>query len=661
MSSQRLSALSVILFTLLMAKPACAQIRPLDDLGSSIGIVNTPTISADGSTVVSVISSSGHTEAARQVNGLTSGLGFLDLAQPLSIATASSLNGDVIVGLSTNSNGHTEAFRWAGGTMVNLGFLSSSPMHPYEPYSVASGVSGDGSVVVGASTNSFGESEAFRWEGGSMIGLGGLSNYVMSWASAVSEDGKIIVGRSIGPNGYEAFRWSNGSMTGLGFLSLSSPTSSATNISGDGNTIVGWSKNASGLSEAFSWSNGAMTGLGFLTSIVPNRFSIANAASHDGSRVVGVATGETGTDRAFIWTSKSGIQNLNSLAALAGIELAGYELRSATDISANGKIIVGTGITPSTSGTWILRLEDDQSGLSTPEAFSRSFAQLLNLSSEISRRLEVNLDQVSDVARHSRCYSREKPCAFGFVDSGGGGTVGLHLPVAGEWALTASATASPDANSQFEALSDLDTISGSVLFSTSPATGFQAIVGIQGTALQSETARSYENGRGIAHSFGNQSGSATLLTARLGWSFEPTAGVTLSPFVGYTYSRATIDRWSEFGGPFPSTFDSIKEVSHRSKLGVEWSAQLGEIALLWSSIAWAHPFDSEPASIDATVADLFTISTNSRTYKDDWLEMSGGVRIPLGFETYLSASIIYKSKNEIDSYAQGAIGISTSF
>ena len=86
--------------------------------------------------------------------------------------------------------------------------------------SEASGVSADGSVVVGTSVSASG-AEAFRWmprEG--MVGLGFLPGFPTSAALATSANGSVVVGTGVGPGKDEAVRWTaaNG-MVGLGFLS----------------------------------------------------------------------------------------------------------------------------------------------------------------------------------------------------------------------------------------------------------------------------------------------------------------------------------------------------------------------------------------------------------------------------------------------------------
>src|SRR5262245_47279519 len=83
-------------------------------------------------------------------------------------------------------------------------------------YSLGQAISADGSVVAGASTNGI-ETEAYRWSGGTMVGLGFLPGYGGSTAFGVSEDGAVVVGELSTISGIpEAFRWSGGVMTALG-------------------------------------------------------------------------------------------------------------------------------------------------------------------------------------------------------------------------------------------------------------------------------------------------------------------------------------------------------------------------------------------------------------------------------------------------------------
>lgn len=113
----------------------------------------------------------------------------------------------MIVGRGTSDLGN-EAFRWtADGGMVGLGDLPGGSFS-----STASSVSADGSVVLGFGQTSLGQ-EAFLWDEtngmrslqevlSGELGLD-LTGWQLTEATAVSADGRTIVGNGTNPNGFE--------------------------------------------------------------------------------------------------------------------------------------------------------------------------------------------------------------------------------------------------------------------------------------------------------------------------------------------------------------------------------------------------------------------------------------------------------------------------
>jgi probable HAF family extracellular repeat protein len=184
---------------------------------------------SDGSVIVgSSLVSSGYYWAFRWTaqTGMTA-LGALPGSTTgYSQASGVSADGSVVVGQASAARGNTEAFRWTQPAgMTGLGFLSS---YGLRDYSIASAVSADGATVVGYSTSpnaSYNGYEAFRWtQSGGIQGLGfiggggpGLST---SMATAVSANGAVIVGASSSPTAMnEAFRWTQATgMQSLGGL-----------------------------------------------------------------------------------------------------------------------------------------------------------------------------------------------------------------------------------------------------------------------------------------------------------------------------------------------------------------------------------------------------------------------------------------------------------
>ncbi|MEE8147130.1 MAG: hypothetical protein V3T24_05970, partial [Longimicrobiales bacterium] len=220
-----------------------------------------------------------------------------------------------------------KAFRWTpGGGMVE--FLDS------HSGSQATGVSGDGSVIVGNLSGL-----GFRWTSGGWVSLDETATLLVR-ANGVSADGSVVVG-VVGqtPPGPEAFRWtSGGGIVGLGDFPGGDSDSQAYGVSADGSVVVGKGSSAFG-QEPFRWTSGdGMVGLGGPAG------GVAYGVSGDGSVVVGDSGGE-----AFIWDSTSGVRSLREvLVDLAlGPVLSGWTLSRATAISDDGLTIVGNGLNPS--------------------------------------------------------------------------------------------------------------------------------------------------------------------------------------------------------------------------------------------------------------------------------------------------------------------------
>ncbi len=305
------------------------------------------------------------------------GVGFLT-TNPYdfeSEAQGISADGSVVVGYSYNQDGYEEAFRWtAGGDIVGLGTGSD------ESYGYAA--STDGSVIVGQV-----DGQPFRWTSGSgVVPLGHLAGGVYAKAFSVSGDGSIVVGYDSDSPNYAGYRWTQS--TGMQPLGVSGG-SSINDISSDGTVYVGYLGNeafrltstdglvplrtstggysiALGVSadgsvivgnmddQAFRWTQSdGMVGLGFLAG---DGSSVANAASGDGSIIVGASSDRDWT--AFIWDETNGMRDLKDfLESDYGLDLTGWTLGGAYDISADGLTIVGWGENPQGySEGWVANL-----------------------------------------------------------------------------------------------------------------------------------------------------------------------------------------------------------------------------------------------------------------------------------------------------------------
>ena len=231
-----------------------------------------------------------------------------------SIANGVSADGSVVVGESHIPDGF-RAFRWTDAGMVSIGTLSSGSD------SMANGVSADGSVVVGWSNN-----RAFRWTDEGMVSLGVLSGGTSSHAFSVSADGSVVVGESHIAVGKRAFRWTDEGMVSLGVLSGGN-VSRARGVNADGSVVVGESNSSDGY-RAFRWTNEGMVSLGVLSG---GTSSHARGVSADGTVVIGYSDSADG-ERGFRWTD-SGMVSLGTLS--------GGSNSRAYGLNADGSVVVG--------------------------------------------------------------------------------------------------------------------------------------------------------------------------------------------------------------------------------------------------------------------------------------------------------------------------------
>ena len=285
-------------------------------------------------------------------------LGNLGGMLPYSAAIGISADGSVLVGSSRspesdpNGKGWEEPMLWSESSgMVGLGNLEGGL---FDGLAVAA--SADGSVIVGRSSSTLAPNtngEAFRWTAQTgMVGLGvlvdvGYFNYSLAWG--VSADGSVITGTARMENGCEAFRWTQtDGMVTLGDLpGTEIPSTFATDISADGSVIVGYSGFCAGINpeKAFRWT--AATGMVDLGGLPGASDSRARQVSADGSVVVGSST--VGSEYvATIWNEAHGTRELRAAMIEAGLarEIEGWAFTSASAVAADNLTVLGSGVNP---------------------------------------------------------------------------------------------------------------------------------------------------------------------------------------------------------------------------------------------------------------------------------------------------------------------------
>jgi uncharacterized membrane protein len=263
-------------------------------------------------------------------------LGTLPGSSPSARAHGTSLNGTVVVGLSTPEVGQaSRAIRWtAGSGMVDLDAA------PAGTNSGAYAVTPDASVIVGEAGF-----DAFRWtQDDGAISIGRLTGAAYTRATAVSADGAVIAGvGGVAPTPSRAFRYTF--QTGIVELAPLSGYATAllSDLSADGRIAVGMS----GTIRATRWNEfGVAEGLP-----VPagTSTSAANVASADG-RIIG---GYYLTNRTYpaLWRDGQVIE-VEPLLVSLGVNLSGWQfLGSITAISDDGATFGGVGVYTPPGGT----------------------------------------------------------------------------------------------------------------------------------------------------------------------------------------------------------------------------------------------------------------------------------------------------------------------
>jgi probable HAF family extracellular repeat protein len=285
-------------------------------------------VSGDGEVLVGSSSATGPVRAALwTITGQPQVLGTLGGAE--SEARDVSHDGGVVVGWADAAVG-SFAFRWTAATgMQGLGTLGG-------PSSKANGVSRSGGVIVGEALDALGVARAFRWSlGGGMQALGSLGG--ASSARAVSDDGRVVVGMAIDAAGNRrAFRWTlAGGMQDLAALPGSPATEyEASAVSADGAVVVGSSLGFP--PRAFRWTSAL--GMEDLGALQPGCGATAFDVSADGQTVVGMADELPPINlvKAFRWSPVDGMRDVGIPPGCCFITVA-----RATGVSSDGTVIVG--------------------------------------------------------------------------------------------------------------------------------------------------------------------------------------------------------------------------------------------------------------------------------------------------------------------------------
>ncbi len=266
-----------------------------------------------------------------------------------SVAYAISSSGAVAVGRKESNAPADCAARW---TVCNVDYMFGDATD-----GLATAVS-DNSVIVGGVYYDGSLMQAFRWTSTGVLIWSPLGGEI-GIAYDVSANGSIMVGSSSSVNSWDlhAFWYKHGVAT-LDLGTLGGAQSEALGVSPDGGVVVGWAENASGQWRAFGW----MQAMGMQDLLTPGTTpSQALKVSTCGRVIVGWFRVGHALNHAFRWTPGAGLEDLN--ATYASLLANGSVLYAATDVSADGRYIVGYGFNAATGRVEGFRLDTGAPGV----------------------------------------------------------------------------------------------------------------------------------------------------------------------------------------------------------------------------------------------------------------------------------------------------------
>jgi probable HAF family extracellular repeat protein len=247
-----------------------------------------------------------------------------------STATGVSADGSVVVGFTYNAASLGRGFLWSKET----GTIDLSP-DPDLSFS-CNGVSGNGHVAFGYYLAQNEHYRPYFWSAETGIQTLNISNYSQGSANGSSHDGNVIVG-SVGSTntGNFACRW-----VGRGDVELLDPAASntyANAVTPDGSFIIGGQETGTGTSRGFYWAH--VFGMQWVEPGENYRRLEFSDVSADAQRIVGSAYTSNSAYVAVLWTAEDGLRELNEL--YGSVLPRGATFSTANAVSADGRWIAG--------------------------------------------------------------------------------------------------------------------------------------------------------------------------------------------------------------------------------------------------------------------------------------------------------------------------------
>lgn len=588
-----------------------------------------------------------------------------------SAANAVSAN-NVIVGYAAGGPNAFAAVRWVNTVIEELDptFLGDSE---------ATAVNANGRIITGF-RNIAGQDEAFIWDEniGTFSALSGLEG-IESRGYAISADGTVVGGWAKDAGHSLAFRWTDDDGADiLGTLNNAAGSSAVYDMNATGSVLVGFSWNGAGY-EAFRWTtDDGMEGLG----LMGGTSSFAQAVSGDGAIITGFSM-IGGDKEAFRWTESGGMRSLEDILAENDVDFTGWELREARAISADGRVIAGTGTFGGLDRAYLMA----ETALVTPEELARAVQPVAQAGQQSRAMTAQGLGQSMHVARNALpsylSGGPETGVSGGSPGAGlrgaayliGGAGIGQqndssnHLFSGSTGLVFRAGDAAAIGFGVFGSRSKEDTYRGgetrtnaagaAITASYEAAGGLRLYGTAMVAALDIETRRHYLNGAAVDSSRGATDGVAYGVAARAGYETGLSSRLSVMPYAEAEWSRARIDGYTETGGGIPAAVAEQRSDAVAGRLGAELSHQATDRLVLRAHAAWGHRFSDEDSVFVQTLGITQSVSADAGAR--DWAEGGAGLNYAATEDLVLSATVQGRAGRTSQPALFGTLGLAYRF
>nr|WP_321512767.1 autotransporter outer membrane beta-barrel domain-containing protein [uncultured Pseudodesulfovibrio sp.] len=432
-------------------------------------------------------------------------------------------------------------------------------------------------------------------------------------------------------------------------------------ISGNGSTVAG-------VGDVFNVFNvwNAHSGQKMVAMAVPDKYNSLNLLdiNNSGSVVVGSTILQgSGYSEAAYWTGSNAsytYHNLREVLEEKGVSLASSStLYDVTSVSADGSIMVGTGMLPGGFKTYIANVS--LGGIITPEQLNQSLGTMGQVGPAVAGMGQLSMSRLGSAAggqgvqfavsapgsasgggsgaERGMSSGDEMPGRLDLWMVGSVGTnielngddLGLHGGVGltwerGEWRVGGGVFGdSRDLDTSYGGNQDIKAVGPGAFVAYSPeGTNLEFRVSGLWQTVSLDLKRGYANGAGSATSTGSTDADVFGLSGRVQWTRGMSDVLALTPFAEYTWQNTHIDGYSESGGPFPASFDSRNETSNSLRAGLRADMALFEQFGTWAWAAWDHRFEDKSSGLGGSALGLGSFSYSGARVDQDWADVGVG-------------------------------------